>query len=338
MLYTQNIPVSGTVHSMDDSNFVGLSEVQEVQIFAKQMLLHRLFIGHYQERRYVDALKSYRDVIVVHETEDKLAKDLEIVRKRFQSLYRGENVWIGITGPFMIGAPAAPCVWVKLQNMAFGYYWFQIKQVKFCDNREVCLRLKCVRPINLEALGTGPSVSQPDFPASPTPEPSEEQCPSAAPSTSSEENVSPTSSFFNSLKNTRVDHTIFNVLSSLTSLMTLHNAKEVTSFTAVLLITCLTGACSMIKFLGDFTIKFMREMSVLIHAITPFLLAIVDFFTKCVGGFYILIAMLWRGTPVNFPKQDHFANRPPMLTYGASPPRGARYRPVPPMNKNGRWH
>lgn len=49
-----------------------------------------------------------------------------------------------ISGPDCVGAPAGCAVWVRLQNLAFGHYWFQIKQVKFVDN-EMILRLKCIR-------------------------------------------------------------------------------------------------------------------------------------------------------------------------------------------------
>jgi hypothetical protein len=37
-----------------------LTEEQEIKIFSKQMLINRLFVGHYQERRFVESLESYR--------------------------------------------------------------------------------------------------------------------------------------------------------------------------------------------------------------------------------------------------------------------------------------
>jgi hypothetical protein len=37
-----------------------LTEEQEVKIFAKQMLINRLFLGHYKERRFVESLGSDR--------------------------------------------------------------------------------------------------------------------------------------------------------------------------------------------------------------------------------------------------------------------------------------
>jgi len=37
-----------------------ITEEQEIKIFAKQMLINRLFLGHYKERRFVESLGSYR--------------------------------------------------------------------------------------------------------------------------------------------------------------------------------------------------------------------------------------------------------------------------------------
>jgi hypothetical protein len=37
-----------------------LTEEQEIKIFAKQMLINRLFLGYYKERRFVESLGSYR--------------------------------------------------------------------------------------------------------------------------------------------------------------------------------------------------------------------------------------------------------------------------------------
>jgi hypothetical protein len=37
-----------------------LTEAQEIKIFAKQLLVNRLFLGCYKERRFVESLGSYR--------------------------------------------------------------------------------------------------------------------------------------------------------------------------------------------------------------------------------------------------------------------------------------
>jgi hypothetical protein len=88
---------------------------------------------------------------------------------------------------------------------------------------------------------------------------------------------------------------------NLASVFTVHNMKEVITFTCVFIVTCVTGMFHLVRYVGDYSIKFMREFSVFIQASTPIFLAIIDFFSKCVGGFYLLIAMLWGGSKVQPP-------------------------------------
>lgn len=37
-----------------------VTEEEQVQIFARQMLVNRVFVGNYVERRFVEPLNSYR--------------------------------------------------------------------------------------------------------------------------------------------------------------------------------------------------------------------------------------------------------------------------------------
>jgi hypothetical protein len=86
------------------------------------------------------------------------------------------------------------------------------------------------------------------------------------------------------------------------SVMKMHNVKEAVCFMSVFIAACVTGVFHIIGFLGDYSIKFMREFSIFIQVCTPIFLAVIDFFGKCVGGFYLLIAMLWRGSHGNAPQ------------------------------------
>lgn len=86
------------------------------------------------------------------------------------------------------------------------------------------------------------------------------------------------------------------MMTNFASVMTLPNAKRAVCFMAVLTVACITGILHSIRFVGDYSIKFMREMSVFIQASTPIFIAVIEFFAKCVGGFYLLIAMMWRGS------------------------------------------
>ena len=129
------------------------SEEENVQLFAKQMLQSRFFIGNFQEKRYVASLKSYRDVISVPNDEVELIRDLEIVKKRVAGFYKNDY-WVGITDPSTIGAPCGYCIWTVLSDEIFGNYWYKISKVKFMAN-EIVLKLKIIRPV-----GTSNSLSK----------------------------------------------------------------------------------------------------------------------------------------------------------------------------------
>jgi hypothetical protein len=86
------------------------------------------------------------------------------------------------------------------------------------------------------------------------------------------------------------------IMTDFVSVITVPNAKRVVCFMAVLIVACITGILHSIRFVGDYSLKFMREMSVFIQASTPLFIAVIEFFAQCVGGFYLLIAMMWRGS------------------------------------------
>lgn len=99
------------------------------------------------------------------------------------------------------------------------------------------------------------------------------------------------------------------IMTSFTSVITLPNAKRAVCFTAVLIVACVTGLLHSIRYVGDYSLKFLREMSYFIQASTPVFLAVIEFFAKCVGGFYLLIAMMWRGSNVKPPHTVWQPNR-----------------------------
>jgi hypothetical protein len=92
------------------------------------------------------------------------------------------------------------------------------------------------------------------------------------------------------------------ITTNVASVITVHNVKEAVCFMSVFIAACVTGFFHVIRYVGDYSLKVMREFSVFIQASTPIFIAIVDFFGKCVGGFYLLIAMFWRGSNVNPPQ------------------------------------
>lgn len=82
---------------------------------------------------------------------------------------------------------------------------------------------------------------------------------------------------------------------SLLSVLTFHNIKQTLLFLSVLFLAIVTGVLNCLKYLGDYSIAFLREFNGCIRAATPFMLGVLDLISKVVGGFYILLAMMWRG-------------------------------------------
>ncbi|KAK4883544.1 hypothetical protein RN001_006863 [Aquatica leii] len=51
-----------------------------MQLVAKKTLQNRLFVGNFQEKRYVASLQAYRDVVVVSNDESELLRDLKAIQ------------------------------------------------------------------------------------------------------------------------------------------------------------------------------------------------------------------------------------------------------------------
>lgn len=215
--------MSFTVNSASDMSLDGsqlkydgaksITEEERVQIFARQMLVNRVFVGNFIERRYVEPLNAYRDVIVVDQNEVDLKSDLDVVRKRVDGFYKG-SIWIGITGPNMVGTPSGHCIWTHLEGIPFGECWFIIRKVNFTKYGEVLVKVNKVR--DFKSI----DARQPLSPGhSARPENDEDQ-----------KNVN-----LQSFRKAVVD-----VFPSLLSVMTFNNFKDTVIFLSVLFMATLT--------------------------------------------------------------------------------------------------
>lgn len=297
-----------------------------LQSLCKQILKSRLFRGIYEERRYVDDIKGYRDIVSLHKSEKDLNKLVKDIRDKLQMFYshQNPNLWIGVTcGPLAGSAPKAAAldtfIWTEMEDLAFGQYWFSIKTLRFRDN-EVIIRLKVVRSVDTEEMSekwTKNTVTPSKTAITQTATESN----GAAPNDNSKDvensfipldkqvNLNDFAELFqqwwSSIKQTTYDF-MSNDISK-------ENLKGVLKFLALLLVSILSGALMAVKFLGQFTIRFMFELSRLTHVLTPIIIKIIEVFNKIVGGFYILLAMIWKDTVVNRSQPKHAAleyNRP----------------------------
>uniref|UniRef100_A0A1Y1MGL8 Uncharacterized protein n=1 Tax=Photinus pyralis TaxID=7054 RepID=A0A1Y1MGL8_PHOPY len=260
-------------------------EEDAVQLFAKQMLQSRFFIGSFQEKRYVANVESYRDVILVSNEEADLIRDLEAVKKRVCGFYTDH--WIGISDPSIIGTPSGYAIWTEAPAEIFGKYWYKIRKVQF-RHKEVLLKLKIIRPV-----GVGDSFSKTFLSAEKT-EFSKKDTTSSC-FASANENLS---WFFKTI-------------------VTLNNAVESIRFLSVLFVAMLTGLVKFLEYFGDFTLKLLRETSHLVTALTPTLIACINLIAKIIGGFYLLILSMWKTrTPTTVYQSPYVTQTKPMLMGG----------------------
>lgn len=200
-----------------------------------------MFLGQYQEKRFVDAVKSYRDLIVINQTETEVVRDFEAVKNRVLREYGGTQqvVWFGFTGADMIGAPSGACIWTELsESIPFGEYWFQVKTVRFRSN-EVLIKLKVLRAMH-QSDKRKPKKIQP---------------------------VTLQTADTNNISNTQIAQDFSDLLAvwrrtlhdfllwMLSQKVTAQNVVQFFKFIALLMVAALYGSLNAIKFLGWFTLR-----------------------------------------------------------------------------------
>lgn len=243
-------------------------ETVKLKNYAKELLKSRIFLGRYVERRFINNSVGYRDIVVVSPAEVDLKKDLLEVQYRLGTAL--DIQWIGITETDVIGCGSAGnvCLCTEIDNQPFGAFWFQIKNLKFREE-EVVVALKCLRHISdafleLEPMLTGGTKKIID------------------------------NADITTVASDTLNETYTEIKNTLKSALSIRNMKEFFTFLFAFVIAIFTGSTAFINFLGNFVLALIRELSILIKNSTPMFLGVLDFFSKIVGGFYILLAMFFK--------------------------------------------
>lgn len=247
------------------------------------MLKNRIFLGHYLEKRFVNKLQTYKDLITLNKSEKILCDDMTKVLQRIQSFYDCNqnasspgSLWIGYTHPEMIGAPCTQCIWTTLENeeaVPFGQYWFQIKSIKFADS-SIEVQLKNLRPV-AETIASSSFI-----------------CDSGNVIEYLNETLTAVEwrELFVGWR-TAINQNTFRFLSEE---VTAENFKKCVRLFGLLLVIVFSSLLHLIKYLGEFTLRFIQEFTKFVHVATPVLIVIVNTVGKIFGGLYILLAMMWR--------------------------------------------
>lgn len=287
------------------------STSSDVRAFAEQMLIDRIFMGDYQEKHYVAKLNAYKDLIVLNKQEQILAGDL--IKVKNQILDNNLNAWYGFTEPNDIGAPAAYCVWTSLEepnkvnqtSVVFGEYWFQIKGLRFGVNT-VEIQLTILRPIDsTSSMSNGLDISSLAQQALEVDTQKIQQY--------FQENVIEVDwmNLFNQWK-TSINQMAYRFFSTEITWRNFVYFIQMLGFCCIALVKL---SVHFVHCIGEFTLRLTFELTKLIKASSPIVLAVINLLSKMIGGLYILVAMIWKD-----------------LFYGDS----ASRKPPPGLNNYGR--
>ncbi|XP_028036448.1 uncharacterized protein LOC114247643 [Bombyx mandarina] len=244
-------------------------ETIKTKQYLRNLLKARIFLGRYLERRLIDERIGYRDIVLLSTAEVELKNDLTEALRKLRTLCPKIH-WIGITDSHVVGCGSSGiCIWTEIDNQPLGPFWFQIKNLKFKE-LEIIITLKCLRHISDSFLELEPIL--------------------IGKSNKTIERLD------NKIENSVevLNETYTEVVGTLKNALSIRNAKEFFTFLLVFVIAIVTGSVSFVNFIGNFILALMRELSMLIKNSTPMFLGLLDFFSKIVGGFYILLAMLFK--------------------------------------------
>ncbi|CAH2084609.1 unnamed protein product [Euphydryas editha] len=261
--------------SNTSSHLDSYEDVQTVSVrnYVKDLLKSRIFLGRYIERRLINERIGYRDVVLISPAEAELKRDLQEAKQKLQTVYPRTH-WIGISDSEVLGYSSGICLWTEIDNQPFGPFWFQIKAIKF-RQLEIIVMLKCVRHISDAFLEIEPILTG---------------AIEKSKSNNSEKHISNISS---------LNDTYAEIAKNVHDAFSIKNAKEFITFVFAFVIAIFTGSTAFINFLGNFILALIREMSILIKNSTPMFLGFLDFISKIVGGFYILLAMFFKPNTPN---------------------------------------
>lgn len=276
------------------------ASTKNMQTFCKQMLKTRIFLGNFREKRYVSNLNVYRDIIVISPNETEFCHDMAIVRNRITH-FQAKPIWTGYTSTTLDGvlSPASHCIWTDLDaNIPFGNYWFQVKTIRFKDD-ETMIKVKMLRP--LRSASNEMDNQMPTFSSSinGNSSSSEQQQQHTTDDNDSMDHSLPESTMriagnFWELFQMWCEDLHKSILRGLSAHCNVQNTIYCVKYMTVLIAALLTSSLYAVKHLGFFTLHFMAQSRELIRVLTPIIMGLLDLLTKLIGGFFILLAMIWR--------------------------------------------
>jgi len=248
-----------------------------------------LFSGWYTERRWIEAVERYRDSVTVDPVESKVIRQVNYaIRKSGKIL--PENSFIGLSnvddecrlflslGPGGAGGEA---------SHAFGHYWFHIRGVSFIQGLGFNVEVGVVRPYVTSDNQSCWKCKQREKLEEET-EPVKIDSVQAALGDMRTRLVA----MSKDLMTEAWDPSSW--WASLRPLLTPTNFVAAIKFLLVLLLAAFTALIAGGKQVANWSLKAIHELAFLVDRSTPFALGALNMLSKVVGGFYVLLAMIWR--------------------------------------------
>lgn len=70
--------------------------------------------------------------------------------------------------------------------------------------------------------------------------------------------------------------------------------SDTLKFISLLIVSLFAGSTQIVKYIGIFVIKLIEKTTWLVHVLTPIALGLMELISKIIGGFYLLVAMIWK--------------------------------------------
>jgi len=266
----------------------------------------------------VDAIDRYRDVVLVDTVEALIIKQVRYAIRKCGKIL-AENSFIGLTDVdnecklfINLGASGAEA------THAFGHYWFQLRSINFLPNVGFTLEVVVVRQFvttDSESCWRCQARARESEAAPPV-------------------KIDSIGAALLDMRS-RLYQVSADVLTevwqpqsywtNLRPLLTLTNMIHMVKLFMVLILALFTGLIAGVKQLGQFSLRVLHELANLVDRSTPLALGALNIMSKVVGGFYLLIAMIWKDTvkkptggPV--PVRQQITNVPQMRTALPPPP------------------
>ncbi|XP_068244597.1 uncharacterized protein [Palaemon carinicauda] len=244
--------------------------------YIEERLRGHMFSGWIEERKWVENLAGYRDIVEVDEWEVEINQILMCVIRSIPGVLEGKK-WINITPPS--DKEPCYCLWTLLPTPPNpGHYWFSVTGVSIHPQFGLRVMLKIIRSIHPHDGELAKARRQ-----------RRKQLAAKEPGSELETLSEQVQEWLLQIRQISLS----SVWSAVSSTLTISNIKEAFRFVIVLSMTLVVGIVAFVRESHHYGIQFLHASGVFFRNITPFMQSLLAFFEKIIGGMYLLIAMVY---------------------------------------------